>query len=569
MLSRLLARAAWPAAVIAGYALAMTLVCRTILASGFDLGFGERGDAIIEISILEHWRNVLSGVSAWDSTLYFHPYGGTLGYNDGYLLFGIVYAFWRLFADPFVADTLNILTFKTIGFAGAYLLIARTLRWGRAPALIVALLWTVSSNIWLQAVHAQLQSVGLLPLAMILAIGAARAERDARHAAARVRAMLLALLMAAWLLTSYYMAWFTLFSACLYVACWAGLSGHWRPGAMLGLVRRHAGTLLIGGGTFVVAVIPFLLLYLPKMRETGGEPYDEMLGYLVTPLIDMINVGAGNYLWGWIFVPLLALVHTILPDDPALPGRVLGGEHSAGFPLILFGLVVTALWTMCVRRRSPDGHAPTMAIRAFALAMAIAWLLTLQFWVASPWGVIFHLVPGAKGMRVVSRYQLWLTLPFLLIVVAAWRTHAVRMAQRRPWLAAGLMTLLVAENLSAETPTRLSRADQRHALLPIPRPPAGCASFYAVATRRTEPLYINDELHALYPHNVDAMLLAELWRVPTVNGFSTFNPPDWNFASPLTPDYDARVLRYARAHGLRGLCRLDVRQRQPWSRVTG
>ena len=173
----------------------MTLVCRTILASGFDLGFGERGDAIIEISILEHWRNVLSGVSAWDSTLYFHPYGGTLGYNDGYLLFGIVYAFWRLFADPFVADTLNILTFKTIGFAGAYLLIARTLRWGRAPALIVALLWTVSSNIWLQAVHAQLQSVGLLPLAMILAIGAARAERDARHAAARVRAMLLALLM--------------------------------------------------------------------------------------------------------------------------------------------------------------------------------------------------------------------------------------------------------------------------------------------------------------------------------------------------------------------------------------
>jgi hypothetical protein len=29
------------------------------------------------------------------------------------------------------------------------------------------------------------------------------------------------------------------------------------------------------------------------------------------------------------------------------------------------------------------------------------------------------------------------------------------------------------------------------------------------------------------------------------------------------------VLRYARAHGLRGLCRLDVRHRKPWSRLTG
>jgi len=85
-----------------------------------------------------------------------------------------------------------------------------------------------------------------------------------------------------------------------------------------------------------------------------------------------------------------------------------------------------------------------------------------------------------------------------------------------------------------------------------------------VASRVTEPVYINAELDALYPHNVDAMLLAELWRMPTINGFSTFNPPDWNFASPRAPDYDARVLAYARRHGLRGLCRLDVRQARPW-----
>ena len=132
-----------------------------------------------------------------------------------------------------------------------------------------------------------------------------------------------------------------------------------------------------------------------------------------------------------------------------------------------------------------------------------------------------------------------------------------------------IVALLVGENLSAETPARLSRSVQLAALSGVPAPPAGCASFYVVAARRNEPLFINAEKNARYPHNVDAMFLAELWRVPTINGFSTFNPPDWKFADPLAADYDARVMEYAQRHKLSGLCRLDVRQAQPWTRITG
>ncbi len=548
---------------------AMALFFRVPILSGFDLGFGNRGDAIIEISILEHWRNVLSGAAAWQTTGYFHPYGGTLAYNDGYFLYGLVYSFWRLFADPFHADTLNIFTFKTIGFVAAYLLVARTLGWGRSAAALVALLWTVASNISLQAVHAQLQSVALLPVAMMLAIAVVRAERERRFARARLLAVALAALMATWLMTAYYMAWFTIFSAGLFALCWCGLSGHARPAALLRLVRRHAGTLGSGAIAFIVLILPFLAIYLPKARETGGQPYDTMLGYLVTPLIDNINVGAGNYLWGWIFRGLLALIHALLPADPALPGRVIGGEHAAGLPIILFVLVITAAWRIIVRRRVEHGRAVSVEFRAFALAMIIGWLLTLQFWVASPWGLVFELVPGAKGMRVVSRYQLWLVLPLLLLVVACWRERAAALARSRPWLAAVMVMLLVGENLSAETPAQLSRRVQRDALWGLPAPPAGCASFYVVASRRNEPLFHSAAQNGLYPHNVDAMLLAELWRVPTINGISSFNPPDWKFADPLAPDYEARVRDYARRHKLSGLCRLDVRQAQPWARLAG
>ena len=580
------------AAITLVYLVAMAIVFRAPILSGFDLGFGDRADGIIEISILEHWRNVFSGAARWDTTGYFHPYAGTLGYNDGYFLYGLVYSLWRLIADPFHADTLNILTFKTIGFMAAYRLVAHALGYRRPAGLLVALLWTISANMSVQAVHAQLQSVALLPVAMLLAIGATQAERAGRSRAARVRAVALAALMAAWLMTSYYMAWFTLFSAGLFVACWAGLTGTWRPRVLLPLLRRHGATLAWGGMAFGLLIVPFLIVYLPKARETGGQAYQVVLGYLVTPLVDMINVGPDNYLWGWIFRGIAALIRALVPSGAILPERVIGAEHISGVPPILFVLIVTAAWRLIVRRRTgrPEPVAPhfvppasvpptsvqpasvqpariPVELRAFALAMIVAWLFTLQFLRASPWGLVFEFVPGARGMRVVGRYQLWLTLPLMLLAVAAWHDHATRLARRAPWLAGAIALVLVAENLGAFQAAQLSRSVQRAAVSAIPAPPPGCAAFYVVATRRGEPVYVDAAMNALYPHNVDAMLLAELWRVPTINGFSTFNPPDWNVADPLAPDYDARVADYARRHTLRGLCRLDMRQPRPWTKT--
>jgi hypothetical protein len=417
----------------------------------------------------------------------------------------------------------------------------------------------------LQAVHAQLQSIALLPVALILAVSMVRAEADGRTLRARSLAIALSSLMAAWFLTSYYMAWFTIFSACLYAISWMALSGTWKPGNVVRFANTHLVTIALGSGSFLILITPFLMVYLPKMHETGGEDYHEMLGYLVTPIIDMVNVGPQNYLWGWIFRPLLALAHVLLPDDAALPGRVLRGEHEAGFPLLMFLLIVVSVWRVIVDRQLADGSPASVQLRSFALAIAVAWLLTLQFWVASPWGLVFEFVPGAKGMRVVSRYQLWLTLPFLILVLAVWRTRLARLIQSAPLIAAGLVLLLIVENLSGETAAQLRRSEQLAALWNIPKPPQECSAFYVTASRQGEALYMNQYMNDRYPHNVDAMLLAELWRKPTINGFSTFNPPDWNFTKPQSVDYDARVKAYATRHSLHRLCRLDVRQDKPWT----
>lgn len=534
--------------VIAAWLLAMSIAFAQPIASGFALGFGDRVDALIEISLLEHWRNVLSGAAAWNAPFYFHPHPTVLGYNDGYLLSGLFYSSWRTVADPFLADTLTAATWKTIGFFASYVLVAKMLRWGRGTAILVAVMLTVANGMAVQAVHAQLQTVALVPLAFALAITAARASARGETIRAVGLAAALALLMATWLLTAYYMAWFTIWFACLFVACWAWRERRTLPGTGLASLRRHAVPLATGAVVFAIAAIPFLTVYLPKAHETGEHGYAAMAAYLVTPLVDMIDVGPGNLLWGWLW------------NGPAVPGD----EHVSGFPPLLFALAVAAAWRVL---RHGESFPPVL--RTYALAIVVGWALTLQLWLLSPWGLVLRLVPGASGLRVVLRFQLFLILPLLLLTAAVWRERLAALARARPWRAAAIVFLLLAEQINLDpAATALDAREQRAALWSIPALPPACRSFYVVAARVHEPVFRTPVEHAQFAHNVDAMLLAELWRVPTINGWATFTPPDWSFARPLEQDYERRVAFYARIHDLHGLCRLDMRERQPWSMAT-
>ncbi len=83
------------AALALACAVCVCVFFRNQIANGFTLLFGGRHDAVIALAFLEHWRNVLAGAEEWSRTAYFHPAPDTLGYNDGYLLFGLAHAAFR------------------------------------------------------------------------------------------------------------------------------------------------------------------------------------------------------------------------------------------------------------------------------------------------------------------------------------------------------------------------------------------------------------------------------------------------------------------------------------------
>ena len=278
----------------------------------------------------------------------------------------------------------------------------------------------------------------------------------------------------------------------------------------------------------------FLLLYLPKAAETGMHSWDMARQYTLTPL-DLIHVGAGNWLWGWLDS---ALAWAFRPEFPAW------SERMTGFPLLLLALFVAAAW-----------RPATPLLRALAIATLLSWACTWRIGEVTPWWLLYQGFPGAKAARVVARYQLFLALPITVLAVSWLAAQAPRISR----LALGLLlALLLAEQLNSYAPIFLDRGEELARLRAVPAPPAECQSFFVTAARTTS--RFGEEVATTYNHNTEAMLLAEYLRLPTVNGISTFNPPLWPDGLPGTAEYLAGVRRYASAHALPGLCGLDLRE---------
>ncbi|HTW26618.1 MAG TPA: hypothetical protein VME92_05790 [Acetobacteraceae bacterium] len=527
---------------------AVAFVYRVQIANGFTRLFSDGFDGNIEVAILEHWYNVFRGRAAWDTTAYFFPHRGTLAYDDGYLLYGIPYAALRgASIDPLLAAELVHVAVTAIGFASFAACLRRIVGLGLLWSLFGAYLFTTANNIALQAVHAQLFAVSFAPLLALLLHGAALALRRGRTGRLLLLGGLAALLWGSWLMTGYYMAWFATFFGAAVALAWIALA----PAALrrdwVQALRRHWRAAALVAGAAALATLPLLLLYLPKARTTGMHSFAETLAYGITP-VDIVHLAPGNLVWGWLDRwltghfqpdPLVDVPHT--------------DENMTGLPiglLVLFAVGVVRVW-----RRDADRGA---LLRAVALATLVTWALTIRIGTVTPWQLVWALVPGAKAVRVVERYQILLDLPVITIAIAA----LAALARRWPAPLTGLVcALLAAEQVATWAPVVKDRPGELAFLRRVPQAPTGCRAFYVSRSRgESSP----NPVVRLYTANVDAMMIAETRDLPTINGIATFGPPDWRALTPSEPGYRPWVESYALHHHLHGLCAIDL-QHMAWT----
>jgi hypothetical protein len=533
------------AALLCVCALCVCVFFRHQIGNGFSLLFGDRHDAVIALSILEHWRNVLAGAAEWSRTAYFHPVPDTLGYNDGYFLFGLAYAAFRaLGADPFLGGELTNMAMRAVGFLGMHAACRRVLGLPFGWSLLGAALFTLSNNLFIRASHAQLFSVGFLPVLAVLLHAAGSALLGGRRAALLGWGSAFVLLFAALLMTGFYMAWYFLFLSGATFLAWLLIAGEAPRRALFSALRAAWAPLSALSALAAVANLPFLSLYLPKARETGMHPWEMALQHAPTPL-DVLHVGEANLLFGW----LVALLNEAFrPGFPAWSERMTGLTPVL---LLVFAAALVWLW-----RGGGGGLDPVRRawLQALALASLATWVLTLRFGDATGWWLVWSAVPGARAARVVARYQLVLAIPVVglaVLALAAW-------ARRFPAaVVAPVAALLLLEQANGYAPLFLDRPLELSRLLSVPPPPAGCSAFWVSAAR--EESRFGEAVEDPYNHNTEAMLVAAVLRVPTVNGISTFNPPGWPAGWPGQPGYEAEVEAWAAAQGVTGLCALDLR----------
>lgn len=536
--SNRIGRSARSAFVVLCCAGSVALFFRYQIANGFTRLFSDRFDGMIAIAILEHWYNVLRGLSRWSQTEFFYPIPNTIGYTDAYFVNGMIYSGFRAVGlDPFLAGEISNVTLRTVGFLGAYLAGRRVFGLTFGWALLAATLFTLSSSSFNHAIHIQLLTISFAPIMAVLLHGTVEAVLSGRSGALLAWGSASSLLYAAWMMTGYYMAWyFAYFTAATLIAFLLLLQRQERS-ALIRATGRQWLPLMVLAVIAVVVNLPFLYLYLPKMSESGEQTYQLALS---PSLLDIFNVGPSNVVYGHV----VRMVHDLV--DASSP---LFSERTTGITPVLLGLFTCA----CVAMWRGKKDTPALS-RALCLAAVATWITVLHVGHLSFWFVVYHLLPGASAMRATGRYQIFLAAPVIIIAVRFLCSNADRW--RTPVLIL-ISALLVVEQLDYGSSLQLDRTMELARLRSVPQRPTGCKVFFASRARpATTPYRIVEDRQS---HNVDSMLIAEYQHLPTINGMGSVLPPGWALYAPEKPSYIAAVTRFVTAHRVDGLCALDLR----------
>lgn len=476
--------------------------------SNFELIFGDKYDAVIESILVSHWYHVLHFSQIWNQPLYFFPHHDVLGYNDAYFIYGIIASIYRVLGyNLLVSQELTHITVKVIGFISMALLLKRINRGHYFINVISSMLFTLFISSTNQAYHGQLFAVAFAPFLTILLIGLTQSIKSASKKQVCLYGFSFALLYDALLLTGFYMAWF--YGLCLIIFVTTCTVVNFDE---LRLILRSAAcckiALISVVLVFVCFVVPFLIVYLPKLQETGGQNYADQIFYSLH-FADVANYGPGSLVWGKLF--------SLIGD--AHPGLWRSGEYRVGFTPDVIIVLIAAIMAilMSLQVRVAGWH------KALALTVLVGMILPISVAGHSLWFFVDSIIPGAHGLRVIARLYIFIAFPAALLIALYFSALSDKYPRIRILLAL-LLTFMCISQINLFPPVNLTVSNEISLVSSAAFPPQYCKSFFVVhpvgeASLADKPLL----------GNVQAMLLADYFELPTLDGQATFIPQNLNF----------------------------------------
>lgn len=532
---------------------------REFFSSGFHFIAGDEGDSRFIIAILDHWLNVIRHGDELRSPPFFYPERHVLGYSESFLLFVPLYGFFRLFQfDSFLAYELVLISLTATSLVSVYLLLTRELRFPPFVSVISALVFSCSNMTYLAVGHGQLLSVAFVPIIIKVVFVCYRfVNRGSKYKGGALLGLaggLLGLEFA----TCYYIAWSLCLLGSIFITSFLAvlLLFNWkRLGARIISGREWLLPIGMGAVGFGLGLIPFLYIYAPIYSRMGGRTFLEVLQYLPR-LSDIVNVGSANLLWGGIVTMLCGAAN----ERPA------GHEMMFGWPLgeVLVVCVAGALSVRHLMWKRRDISMSDWMVDAAVVSGVVTWLVGLllytRFGEFSLWTWVYRYVPGADGLRVPQRMNMvsngFVSLAvgyFLRWLLTLDSINVYFMRPRLKLVLIGAVGFLVFGEQRNNARTHwLDRPQNLAILRGVRNPPSRCVVFYVgSAAGGDRPWYANQ---------IDGMLAAVRFRLPTVNGYSGVFPESWSLQNLNDKNYEARAITLALSGPTHdGVCSLDLR----------
>jgi hypothetical protein len=559
-------------------------------------GIGDWMDPYFINYLLEHWHHSVRTLSDPASPPMYFPAARTLGYSHGLVLFAPFYLLVRPFLHPFQAYSATLLLVAETGVVCLYLFLRRSFALSFVEALLLTLFFLTSLNVTngFVGVWSQRASVFLIPPILLLLVTAKRRPTGRLRAAGLFLAGLLSLLM---FTQDFYTALLGLYFvlaafpalAISTPRCADGLRGLWARlprtarAALVIAVPLFSWALLVahsGGFTSRIfgvriashdwtrpAAVATVLLGcgIWSARKSGWTLPQPRSNSWTLPFGAGAVAGLGVFLWIYAAAyrehpsfPAENLTNSLVAVNGSLStmARAILETHGGYETLRTFKFVALIALLVWVPVFKADRRTRLLCLYALLLTIVVL-LIPLTFNGFSIWRAFFAPLPGFSVIRDPKRIAYLFELAAVVAAGAMMSSLPAR-SSLRVTIALVLLALLMTErNRTVFDYLRPNATFERWVSAPLSIDPS-CRSFYVAPADSAYTQRSNDRW-TLY--SIDAMFIALNTPVPTLNGYSAWFPPGWNFQDPEDPGYRDAVRRWATMNQLTGVCELDLTKR--------